>query len=311
MAHFEEIQGFVAIVEAGSITAAAEQLGVGKSALSRRLGELESRLGVELFHRTTRRMNLTDTGEAFYQRCRDILNDMLEAEHSVSQAHHELVGELRVAAPLSFGLMHLGPIITEFAETHPGLHFDVDFNDREVDLLLEGFDLGIRIAELKDSSFMARRIAPIRMVICASPDYLQRHGEPTHPDQLHQHPCLSYRYLANPRQWMFLNEKGKPQAFTVNNTLQANNGEYLTQAAEAGLGILRQPSFLAYQAIQQGTLVPILRDFALPTLHAYAIYPPTRHLSQRVRRFIDTLVERFSGTPYWDQCLQDTEDSRT
>jgi len=303
MSQFEEIQAFINIVEAGSITAAAERLGVAKSAVSRRLSELERRLGVELFHRTTRKMALTDTGEGFYQRSVRIMADLDEAESAVSQAHQELRGELRVAAPQSFGVMHLGPAINDFQNLHPAIRFDIDFNDRQIDLIQEGFDVGIRIAELEDSSLIARKLATNSIVVCASPDYLDKHGIPTAPEELVDHHCLTYSYLSKPRQWNFIDMLGQVQTIRVGSRLQSNSGNYLREAAIAGLGILRLPTFIAYQAIQGKQIVPILQDYEIPSVNAYAIYPPTRHLSQRVRTFIDFLVERFAGTPYWEQCL--------
>ena len=283
------------------MTAAANQLELAKSAISRRLAELEQRLGVELFHRTTRKMTLTDTGRGFYERSRRILDDLSEAEHAVSQAHHELSGVLRIAAPLTFGLLHLGPAITEFATRHPGLQFDLDFNDRQIDLVQEGFDLGIRIAELRDSSLIARKLAEIHSVLCASPSYLNKYGTPQTPEDLLKHRCLEYSYVPPDEQWSFIDETGKIIRLKPVFALRANNGNYLRDAAIAGLGILHQPTFIAYQSIRNGELQPILQNYRFRVVNAYAIYPPTRHLSQRVRRFIDFLVERFSGTPYWDE----------
>jgi len=297
----EEIQAFVQIVKASTITAAAEQLDVAKSAVSRRLSELEERLGVELFHRTTRRLVLTESGQAFYARCYQILDDLEEAEHTVSQAHHELSGQLRVAAPLSFGVMHLGPAIIEFQKIHPQLSFDIDFNDRQIDLIQEGFDVGIRIAHLKDSSLIARKIANLSTVVCASPEYIKNHGVPNTPEELINHSCITYSYLDTPNRWSFINKQGEQLTVKVAKLMQANNGSFLTDVAVSGLGIVRQPRFIAYEAIKKGTLIPILQDFSTIGINAYAIYPPTRHLSQRVRYFIDFLVERFSGTPYWEQ----------
>lgn len=178
MDRFENMNAFVRVVEAGSISAAADRMDVAKSVVSRRLKELEEHLGVELFHRTTRQMNLTDSGRAFYQQSVRILADVLEAEHATSQSHGRLKGHLKVAVPLSFGLMHLGAAISTFLQTHPDIEFDLDFNDRQVDLLAEGFDLAIRIANLPDSSLIARRLAPIQAVMCASPAYLERMGTP-------------------------------------------------------------------------------------------------------------------------------------
>ena len=297
----EELQAFVHIVEAATMTSAAERLGVAKSAVSRRLSELEEHLGVELFHRTTRKLVLTESGQGFYTRCIQILDDLEEAEHAVTQAHQELSGQLRVAAPLSFGLMHLGPAIIEFQKLHPKLNFDIDFNDRQIDLIQEGFDVGIRIADLKDSSLISRKLARVSVVICASPDYIKKHGAPNTPEELINHPCFTYSNLTNPDQWTFIDKQGEETMIKVSKLMQSNNGKFLQSAAIEGLGILRQPTFIAYEAITKGELIPILQDYSITEVNAYAIYPPTRHLSQRVRRFIDFLVERFSGTPYWEQ----------
>jgi len=285
------------------MTSAAERLGVAKSAVSRRLSELEEHLGVELFHRTTRKLVLTESGQGFYTRCIQILDDLEEAEHAVTQAHQELSGQLRVAAPLSFGLMHLGPAIIEFQKLHPKLSFDIDFNDRQIDLIQEGFDVGIRIADLKDSSLISRKLASVSFVVCASPDYIQKQGAPNTPEELTNHLCFTYSNLNNPDHWTFIDKQGEETMIKVSKLMQSNNGKFLQNAAIAGLGILRQPSFIAYEAIAKGELIPILQDYSITEVNAYAIYPQTRHLSQRVRRFIDFLAERFSGTPYWEQCL--------
>ncbi|MBI3188120.1 MAG: LysR family transcriptional regulator [Gammaproteobacteria bacterium] len=297
----EEIQAFVHIVEAMTVTDAAERLGVAKSAVSRRLAELELQLGAELFHRTTRKLVLTETGQGFYNRCIRILADLEEAQHAVSQAHQELSGQLRVAAPLSFGVMHLGPAIIEFQKRHPKLNFDIDFNDRQIDLIQEGFDLGIRIAQLQDSSLMARKLATISSVICASPGYIKQFGVPATPAELTQHACLTYSYQANPTQWTFINNQGEEQTVKISRLMQANNGFFLGSAAIADLGILRLPRFIAYESIAKGELIPIMPDYRVAEVNAYAIYPPTRHLSQRVRQFIDFLAERFAGTPCWEK----------
>jgi len=297
----EELQAFVHIVEAATMTSAAERLGVAKSAVSRRLSELEEHLGVELFHRTTRKLVLTESGQGFYTRCIQILDDLEEAEHAVTQAHQELSGQLRVAAPLSFGLMHLGPAIIEFQKLHPKLSFDIDFNDRQIDLIQEGFDVGIRIADLKDSSLISRKLARVSFVVCASPDYIKKYGAPTTPEELANHPCFTYSNLNNPNHWTFIDNQGEETMIKVSKLMQSNNGKFLQSAAIEGLGILRQPTFISYEAITKGELIPILQDYSITEVNAYAIYPQTRHLSQRVRQFIDFLVERFSGTPYWEQ----------
>jgi len=300
----EEMQAFIQIVNSGTITAAAGQLQLAKSAVSRRLSELEEQLGVELFHRTTRKLSLTDSGRVFYERCVQILDDLTEAEHSVSESHREIRGKIKIAVPLTFGVMHLGPAIIDFQRQHPDISFDIDFNDREVDLIQEGFDVGIRIADLKDSSLIARKLAEISLQVCASPAYLLEHGEPQTPEDLQEHACITYSYLEHPDLWSFHDKAGKQVSVKVNNSMSANNGLFMLDAATAGLGVIRHPAFIAYEEIAAGKLVPVLQEYAAESVNAYAIYPPTRHLSQRVRQFVDFLAERFSGKPYWEECLK-------
>jgi len=305
MNRFENMDTFVRVVEVGTISGAADRLGIAKSAVSRRLKELETHLGVELFHRTTRRMNLTDTGRAFYRQSLRILEDVLEAELATSQAHAELQGSLKVALPLSFGLMHLGPAINAFLQEHPQIEFDLDFNDREVDLMQEGFDLAIRIATLADSSLIARRLSTMQSVLCASPDYLDRMGVPKHPDDLLNHQCLVYSLIQDFENWRFHDKDGNVLVAKIHPYLKSSNGEFLRNAAVDGLGISRFPTFIAYKEIERGSLIPLLTQYKQLELEVYAIYPQTRHLSQRVRTFVDFLVKRFAGMPYWDECLQD------
>jgi len=307
MDRFENMGTFIRVVEAGSISGAADRLGVAKSAVSRRLKELEEHLGVELFHRTTRQMNLTDNGRAFYHQCVRILEDVLEAELTTSQAHGTLKGSLKVALPSSFGLMHMGPAINEFLKEHPQIKFDLDFNDREVDLIQEGFDLAVRIANLPDSSLIARRLAPIQAVMCASPDYLEHMGIPQSPDELIEHQCLVYSLLRDFEYWHLSDAKGNVIKTKIRPYLKSSTGEFLRDAAVEGLGIVLVPSFIAYKEIDRGTLVPLLEDYKPPQINAYAVYPQTRHLSLRVRSFVDLLVNRFEGTPYWDLCLEESK----
>lgn len=305
MDRFENMNAFVRVVEAGSISAAADRMNTAKSVVSRRLKELEGHLGVELFHRTTRQMNLTDSGRTFYQQCVRILDDILEAEHATSQFHGALKGNLKVAVPLSFGLMHLGPAINEFLQMHPDIEFDLDFNDRQVDLLAEGFDLAIRIANLPDSSLIARRLAPIQTVMCASPAYLERMGKPQSLQELIHHRCLVYNLISNFDHWSLFDGNDQLLKTRIIPYLKASNGDFLRDAAVAGLGIVQLPTFIVYKAIESGQLIPLLTEFHASQLTAYAIYPQTRHLSQRVRAFVDFLIKRFEGLPYWDLCLQD------
>jgi DNA-binding transcriptional LysR family regulator len=184
------------------------------------------------------------------------------------------------------------------------VHFDLDFNDRQVDILQESFDVAIRIAELEDSTLIARRLAPIHSTLIASPVYLERHGTPRTPAELEQHPCLVYTNLAEPALWSYRDKAGETFRVRVNPVLKANNGDFLRSMAAAGQGIAQQPTFICHDAIEEGKLVPVLSDYAWRSVNAYAVYPQTRHLSQRVRAFVDFLVERFAGVPYWDRCLE-------
>jgi DNA-binding transcriptional LysR family regulator len=301
MRRFEELQAFVAVVEAGSFTAAAERLDSAKSAISRRVSSLEDRLGVQLLRRTTRKLNLTDTGQSFYEHSARILADIDEAEAAVLQEHGELRGSLRVALPLSFGLRHMSQPIAEFSRQHPRVIFDLDLNDRRIDLVQEGADLAIRIGRLRDSTLIARRLFDARTVVCASPDYLDKHGVPETPDDLRSHDCLVYGNLAEPGKWVYKDAAGISHSVDVNVAMTASSGDFLCEAAVRGLGIVLQPTFIAGERICNGELVPILRDYEWPVTPAYAVYPPTRHLSYRVRAFIDFLAEQFAGVPHWDE----------
>ncbi|MFW5954446.1 MAG: LysR family transcriptional regulator [Guyparkeria sp.] len=303
MDRFTALATFTCVADTGTISAAAERLGIAKSAVSRRLRELENHLGVELVHRTTRHLALTPSGEAFYHRAARLLADLDEAEEAVTREHGELSGVLRIAAPLSFGLMHLQPAITAFMNAHPGVSFDLDLDDHEVDLVADGYDLGIRLASLPDSTLIARKLAPIRNIAVASPDYLARHGTPRHPADLADHDCLIYSNVPETRVWGYTDAQGRWQPVQGRRRLRVNNGDFLREAAIRGAGIVIEPTFLLHRAVTEGRLVPILADVPWPEIGAYAVYPQTRHLSARVRAFIDFLVQRFAGEPYWDHGL--------
>jgi DNA-binding transcriptional LysR family regulator len=301
MDKFEDIQAFITVVDAGSFTAAAQRLGVGKSALSRRVSALEERLGVQLLHRTTRALNLTETGRSFYEHGTRILADLEEAEAAVQQEHGELRGMLRFALPLSFGVRHMcGPIAT-FGKQHPKVKFDLDLNDRRVDLIEDNFDMALRIGRLTDSSLIARRLFDVHAVVCASPHYLKLHGVPETPEDLQDHRCLVYSNLSDPNKWHYEDRDGKRSTVKVIPAMVASSGDFLSNAAAHGMGMVIQPTFIASAAIRSGNLVPVLTDYSWPISPAYAVYPPTRHLSYRVRAFIDFLVEKFSGIPQWDR----------
>jgi DNA-binding transcriptional LysR family regulator len=297
---FDEMQYFVRIVDAGSISRAAEQLCVAKSAVSRRLAELETRLGVRLLQRTTRRSSLTEAGRSYYAGAVKLLSDVAELDALVTGSEAALEGRLRLAAPLSFGLGHLTPAIEEFVRAHPGVLIDIDFSDRQIDLVAQGMDLAIRIAELQDSSLKARRICPIRLMLCASPAYLERHGTPQSPADLARHQVLQYDIGGGPT-LRLADGRGGETSLPVSPKIVANNGDFLRDMAIAGHGIVLTPTFIAWQAVAMGELLPLLREYWPAPLNAYAVYPQTRYLSRRARRFIDFLAERFGSNPYWDQ----------
>lgn len=299
MGQLEDMAMFVRVVEAGSITKAAEQLNIAKSAVSRRLKELETRLGSQLISRTTRQSNLTQAGEQYYQKVHHILSEVDALNEETSGTPTRIEGTLKMTAPLSFGLMHLNDVIDEYANQHPELKFELDFSDRHTDLIEEGFELAIRIRELQDSSYQAKRLALIRYALCASPEYLEKMGTPKTFDDLSEHEFLQYG-MSKSSAIELIDEQGKKHQVAVNGKIKANNGDFLREMAVKGHGIAFLPTFITYQALISGELVPILQQYQLPTLNAYAVYPKNRFLSQRCRYLIDFIAERFGDNPYWD-----------
>lgn len=301
MGQLEDIEMFVRIVDAGGIGKAADQLSLAKSAVSRRLAELENRLEIKLLNRTTRKLGLTEAGRRYYEKALNVMSSVEEMNHLTVKTDSELEGTLRLAAPMSFGLEHLSPVLDAFSREYPLLNIDIDFSDREVDMVEEGFDLAFRIGDLKDSSIQARKIAPIRMVICASPEYLAEHGTPEDLEDLKHHHVL--RYGNGPKHyWQVYDKAGHEHQINLSNSrIVANNGHFLLSMAKAGHGIILQPTFIAWQAIASHELVPILTQYHVPETYAYAIYPQNRFLSKKARVLIDFLVERFGGNAYWDQ----------
>ena len=300
MGQLEDMDTFVRIIDAGSISQAANQLGVVKSAISRRLVDLEVRLGVQLLNRTTRKSSLTEAGRQYYERSIQILADVADINAATSNAKAALTGTFKISAPLSFGLLHMSEAINEFAGLHPDLIIHMDFNDRKVDLIEEGYDVAIRIAELKDSSLMALKLAPISNILCASPDYLAKMGTPQRPKDLKGHHILRYSNVPS-NMWHFTGPDRRKQSINLPVKMSANNGDFLKSAAKDGQGIIHSPTFIVWREIASGELVKILDDYPSPSLNAYAVYPQTRHLPGRVRLFIDFLKEKFGGEPYWDK----------
>lgn len=290
---------FAAVVEAESFSGAARRLKYSKGAVSTQIQRLEDRLGVRLLNRTTRKLSLTDEGRAFYAHSRRILDEAREAMDALDALDAEPRGVLRVNAPMSFGVLHLGAAIAEFMQAHSAIEVELDLNDRRVDLIEDGYDMAIRIARLPDSSLIARRLAPCRRVVVASPNYWDRHGRPQHPNDLKDHDVMTYAYLDDPGTWTFKGPDGRISV-PVKGRLRANNGEVLLDAAKRGIGVDMAPTFFCCDALINGELEIALADFEDDPISVYAVYPHRRHLTTRVRAFVDFLAARFGEDPYWD-----------
>lgn len=299
MGQLEDMQIFVRIVEAGGVGKAADQLGMAKSGVSRSLAALETRLGVQLINRTTRRISLSGAGKEYYQAAVKIIGDISELDALTSNAEASLHGQLRLAVPLSFGLCHLTAAINDFIRQNPGLTFDIDFSDRLVNLVEQGIDLAIRISALQDSSLRARRICPVQLKLCASPAYIEAHGAPSTLEDLGHHEILGYN-IGSGTSLRLLDAQGIEHQVQTRPRMVANNGDFLHDMAVAGHGIVLLPTFIAWKSLATGDLVPVLESWPPAALNAWAVYPQTRYLSQRARAFIDFLAERFGDRPYWD-----------
>ena len=294
MNRLEEMAAFVAVVDYQGFGNAGDRLGIAKSMISRRVSELERRLGVQLLQRTTRRQTLTDAGRTFYDRAIQVLADLDEAEQSVVDAAGDISGRIRLTVPLAFGVSVLADPVAEFLRQHPDIRLDVDLNESTVDLIEENVDLAIRVGKLGDSSLVARRLASVHFMICASPAYLRRHGEPRHPRDLLQQEVLVYSNVPAGRQWSY-EEGGKRVSPRMRYRVSANNGEFLAALASHDLAVVNGPRAYLNSFVERGELVPILTDFPSPAIGMYAVYPPGRLVSQRVKVFSDALYSHFQG----------------
>lgn len=292
MGQLEDMEIFSEIVRAGGITHAADRLNIAPSAVSRRLKDIEARLGVQLMNRTTRQMALTESGRSYLAHADRILSDVEEANNEIMKTGGELSGAVRLAAPLSFGLIHLSALLADFMKLHPQVTLDIDLSDRRVDLVQEGFDLALRIGNLPDSSLRGRKLADIRAVLAASPAFIREHGPFTSAEELNGKPGLVYSRDQQSGQWAFVDPTGKQDKIRVRTMMLCNNGDLMRDAAIGGLGLLRIPSFIIRDALDQGTLEAIMtdHDWGLSGLHL--LWPPTRHLSARTRALIDYLAAK-------------------
>lgn len=290
MDRFEGMRMFVRVAELGSFAAAAQQLNVARSVVTRQVAALETRLGIKLLARSTRRVSLTSAGAAYLEKCREILRLVAFAEADVLAEHQAPRGHIRVTLPVSYGVHRLMPLFGDFLNIHPDISLDLEFSDRHMNLIEGGFDLAIRISDRLNPGDVARKIGKTRSVIVASPDYVARHGWPEHPRDLIHHECFGY-LLASRSSWAF-SVDGVLQWFPIQGRLQATSGDALLTAAIAGLGITSAPCFMADSAIQEGLLTVLLADFETAELGIHAIYPSNHYIPHRVNVLVDFLAER-------------------
>ncbi|MGZ8255706.1 MAG: LysR family transcriptional regulator [Burkholderiaceae bacterium] len=289
------MEAFVRVVEAGSFVAAAGRLGLSTSSLSRMVADLEQHLGARLLNRTTRRLSLTESGQSYYERCVTLLADLAEAEAVAGQSAVQARGTVRLTCSHSMAEQKVAPAIASFAERHPGVKFELTVSDRVVDLVEEGFDLAIRVGAVGSDRLVARRLGSMRLVLCAAPAYLERRGAPRLPADLVQHNALTYAYSSSPRVWHFTDAAGAIHEARVAGNLHANSGDALRAAAVAGLGLLYEPDFLLDSALRAGQLVRLLPGYTGAGGDIWAVYPSRRHLSLKVRLFVDHVATDFGG----------------
>lgn len=291
-AKFEEILAYVHVVELKSFTKAAEMLGVTKSSLSRRVANLEKRLGVQLLQRTTRQLYLTQQGEYYYERSQQILADVDEMENTTIDAQKEIKGRIKIALPLSFAQQDLTQLLSEFVIENPNIDLIIDLNDRQIDLIEDRFDLAIRIGQLKDSTLIAKKLGEIHFVTCASPDYLKAKGVPKTPFDLKHHKGIYYGNSPESVIWVYSID-GKQINCAPIKSLVANNGHFIAQCAINNVGIIRSPHFIVKQYLESKKLVPILMEYEHKKEGVYAVYPPGRMISARIRKLVECIEKKF------------------
>jgi DNA-binding transcriptional LysR family regulator len=294
MDRLETMSLFMRVAELGSFSKAADQSGLAHSAVTRRIARLEAHLGVKLIARTTRRVSLTSAGAVYLKRCHEILDLVQESESEIAEERTSPRGDIRISLPMSFGIARMIPLLLDFSRDYPGVRLELDFTDRRVKLVEEGVDVAIRVARELDPHDVARKLASSRSAIVAAPEYLARHGRPTHPADLQGHECLTYTGATTGAKWQFL-VSDRIQSVPVGGRIQANNGDALTQAVTRGLGIAYLPEFIVEAHLQTGQLVEILSDFATPGLGIYAVLSGNRHIPQRIRLLVDFLGKKLAA----------------
>ncbi|MCU6501627.1 LysR family transcriptional regulator [Rugamonas sp. A1-17] len=301
MDRLRALEVFVEVVRREGFGRAAEALDTSPANVTRYISDLEAHLQTRLLNRSSRKMSLTSSGEALFERAKSILDDVAEAEAIASSATMQPRGLLRINAPLSFGVLHLAPLWARFMQKYPDVQLDVALIDRVVDIVEEGYDMAIRISRAGSASNVARKLATSHNILCASPAYVRQHGMPLHPADLLRHNCIGYSYAATADEWQVLDAGEQPHTVTVRCVMHTNNGDTARAAALGGLGVIWQPSFLVGADLRAGRLVQVLPDYHMPDIDVLAVYPSRRHLSAKVRVMIDFLVEQFAGTPPWDR----------
>jgi DNA-binding transcriptional LysR family regulator len=304
MSRLDEIATFLQIADTNSFNRAADQLGISVSMASRRLRALEQRLRTQLVVRNTRSLYLTEAGSAFRERAAKILSELDDAEGDTIAEGKGARGVLRLTMPLSFGALFIGPLIAEFAAANPDLSVEAHLSDELESLIADGFDMAIRIGELRDSSLVARRLCKMRFALCASPAYWRRYGKPRRPEDLGKHRALVHSHVKGPPRWEIPDENGKVNLVGVNARVRSNSGEYLRDAAIRGLGVCFEPTFVVHEALRSGRLEAVLICEMPQGVDAFVVYPQARHLPRRARLLIDFFAERFSGAPSWDMGLE-------
>lgn len=304
MDRLESMALFIDAIEAGSLSAAARRRGLSVSMAGKHLAQLEGMLDARLLHRSTRRLSLTDVGQAYYLRCKRILEDVDEADQEARAAQQGVQGVMRVAAPVTFGALHLGDVMALFLQQHPSVNIEVMLSDRYVDLLASGIDVAIRIGRLPDSGLVSRQLAPCRMVFCAAPCFLTRVGAPRTVADVQGLPRLAFSEAVSSGDWSLTDPEGQAHVICGPLRLSANNTQMLLGAAVAGAGVAYGPSFVFAQAISDGALAEVLPDHKTSALEIHALFPTKRHVSAKVRAFLRLLVETFGGDPPWDGGLK-------
>ncbi|WP_018151433.1 LysR family transcriptional regulator [Leeia oryzae] len=297
MDKFLEMQTFASVVDTGSFVRAADALNMSKAAVSRYVADLEQRLGVRLLHRTTRKLSLTEEGRAFHARCKVLLDELEEAESEITASSAQASGLVKINVPVSFGILHLAPLWSDFMVQNPKVTLDVTLSDRVVDLVKEGYDLAVRIGSLHSSTLISRKLASTRMILCASPGYLAKHGAPSHPADLASHTVLAYSLLTMGEHWVLEGPEGKTSV-QVHPTLRTNSGDTCRAVALRDQGVILQPSFLVQDDLRSGALIELLPQYRSAEFGIYAVYPSRQYVSAKVRLLIDFLAKAL-GNATW------------